>query len=91
MSLLQLRPFSRRLADVCGSRRKGWHRGASKEALLEVYKEFGPVAKAIMEMADSEALRVWTLLDMDRIPTWVKGRLALLGDAAHPFLPRKSA
>lgn len=26
---------------------------------------------------------------MDILPTWVKGKLALLGDAAHPFLPRK--
>jgi hypothetical protein len=26
---------------------------------------------------------------MEILPSWVKGKLALLGDAAHPFLPRE--
>ena len=26
---------------------------------------------------------------MERIPRWVKGKVALMGDAAHPFLPRE--
>lgn len=26
---------------------------------------------------------------MDKLPTWVSDRLALLGDAAHPFLPHQ--
>ncbi|WP_199588968.1 FAD-dependent monooxygenase [Blastococcus sp. TF02A-26] len=29
----------------------------------------------------------WALLDRDPIPTWTAGRLALLGDAAHPMVP----
>ncbi|EME40629.1 hypothetical protein DOTSEDRAFT_82231 [Dothistroma septosporum NZE10] len=31
----------------------------------------------------------WVLLDMDEIPVWNKHRLALIGDAAHPFLPHQ--
>jgi 2-polyprenyl-6-methoxyphenol hydroxylase-like FAD-dependent oxidoreductase len=31
--------------------------------------------------------RSWTLCDRDPIETWVDGRVALLGDAAHPMLP----
>lgn len=27
---------------------------------------------------------------MEVLPTWVKGRLDLPGDTAHPFLPRRS-
>lgn len=42
-------------------------------------------------MADPTSLKVWKLLDMEVLPNWVKGKLALLGDAAHPFLPRKPA
>lgn len=40
-------------------------------------------------MVDTASLKVWTLLDMDRIPRWFKGKVVLLGDAAHPFLPRE--
>jgi len=29
----------------------------------------------------------WALYDREPLPTWTQGRLALLGDAAHPMLP----
>jgi 2-polyprenyl-6-methoxyphenol hydroxylase-like FAD-dependent oxidoreductase len=61
----------------------------AKEVLLDVYSSFGPMVRALLERVDVTALKVWTLLDMDRIPTWIKGRVALLGDAAHPFLPHQ--
>lgn len=67
-----------------------WDSGTSKETLLETYKEFGPVVRALLDMTDVGSLKVWSLLDMGRIPTWYKGRVVLLGDAAHPFLPRES-
>lgn len=66
-----------------------WSREASKSTLLGVYSDFGPTVRSLLEMADEGNLKVWTLLDMERIPRWVNGRVALLGDAAHPFLPRK--
>jgi 2-polyprenyl-6-methoxyphenol hydroxylase-like FAD-dependent oxidoreductase len=44
---------------------------------------------ALLDLVDVSELKLWTLLDMDRISTWHKDRLVLLGDAAHPFLPRE--
>lgn len=66
-----------------------WNTKAPLERLLEVYKGFDPRALALLSKADPATLKVWKLLDMDILPTWIKGRLALLGDAAHPFLPHQ--
>jgi hypothetical protein len=68
-----------------------WSTTANKARLLEVYRDFDPSLVALLNKAEAESLKVWELLDMDVLPTWVEGRLALLGDAAHPFLPRKFA
>lgn len=60
---------------------------ASKSTLLEVYKDFHPKVRKLLEMADPATLKVYPLFDMENLPTFVSGRLALLGDAAHPFTP----
>ena len=57
--------------------------------MIEVYKQFGSGVAGILEKVDPDSLKVWKLLDMDQLPSWVNDKLALLGDAAHPFLPRK--
>ena len=59
------------------------------KALLNVYKDFDETLKLLLAQADPGTLKVWKLLDMEKLPTFVNGKLALLGDAAHPFLPRK--
>jgi 2-polyprenyl-6-methoxyphenol hydroxylase-like FAD-dependent oxidoreductase len=66
-----------------------WQSSANLEKMLEVYKDWDPAVLKILSMADEETLKVWDLLDMDQLPTWTKDRLALIGDAAHPFTPRE--
>ncbi|KAL4892398.1 hypothetical protein BDV59DRAFT_193621 [Aspergillus ambiguus] len=68
-----------------------WNQETSKESLLEVYKDYSPKVLKLLEKADPQTLKVWPLLDMDTLPTWVEGRMALLGDAAHPFLPYRGS
>lgn len=41
-----------------------------------------------MAKVDPAELKVWQLLDMKNLDTWVNQKLALVGDAAHPFTPR---
>jgi salicylate hydroxylase len=38
-------------------------------------------------LAHVEATFRWALYDREPLPTWTRGRLTLLGDAAHPMLP----
>ena len=66
-----------------------WQSSANLEKLLDVYKGWDPAILKILSMADPDTLKIWDLLDMDQLPTWTEGRLALIGDAAHPFTPRK--
>ncbi|KAJ1323508.1 salicylate hydroxylase [Microdochium nivale] len=66
-----------------------WSRGGSKDALLETYKDFPPAVRALLQLVDAESVKAWTLFDMERIKNWTKGKAALLGDAAHPFLPHQ--
>lgn len=68
--------------------RSDWNTGTNKAKLLEVFRTFDPSVLALLDKADAESLGIWELKDMDTLPEWVNGRLALLGDAAHPFLPR---
>lgn len=55
--------------------------------MLAIYDGFHSSVKAILEKAEEP--KVWKLLDMEKMPTFVNGRLAVLGDAAHPFLPHQ--
>lgn len=64
-----------------------WQQTGSKDRLLAIYKDFDTSVRTIIEKAEDP--KVWKLLDMDKMPTFVHERLALLGDAAHPFLPHQ--
>lgn len=67
-----------------------WQNTGHLHKLLEVYADFDPALLKLLGKADEDSLKVWELLDMEQLPTWADGRLALIGDAAHPFTPRKS-
>ncbi|KAF3384696.1 FAD-dependent urate hydroxylase [Penicillium rolfsii] len=64
-----------------------WNNETSLEQMLEVCREFDPSIQAILVKADPSTLKVWNLLDMKPLPTFAHGRLAVIGDGAHPFLP----
>lgn len=63
-----------------------WLAGGRVQDLLDVYKEFGP---ELIEMCRiGEDLKLWSLATRDPPTKFYKGRTVLLGDAAHPMLPR---
>jgi salicylate hydroxylase len=50
--------------------------------------EFAGWASPIVQILSKvEKTFRWALYDREPMPTWTKGRLTLLGDAAHPMLP----
>lgn len=60
--------------------------------LADVYKViegWDPMCKRIVEKTPEDKLVDWKLVYRDPLPRWISGlgRIALLGDSAHPFLP----
>ena len=68
---------------------ESWTTDASQDLLRQVYKTFPEECLALISMADPATVKSWKLLDMRVLPTFVHERLALIGDAAHPFLPHQ--
>ncbi|KAF2812721.1 FAD binding domain protein [Mytilinidion resinicola] len=67
----------------------GWDQTGDRDRMLQIYSSFDPAVRALIGKVDPKTVNVWTLLDMKVIPSWTYERLALLGDAAHPFLPHQ--
>lgn len=66
-----------------------WNKQGCIGQVLKVYQDFHPALKALISKVETSTLKVWQLLDMETLPTWTKGKLVLLGDAAHPFTPHQ--
>lgn len=58
---------------------------ASPAALTAEFADWNPQVRRLVTAVDTTS--VFGLYDRDPLPRWVLGRLALLGDAAHPMLP----
>lgn len=69
----------------------GWQQSVGKGTLLSIYQDFNPRIRKALDKADPETLKIWPLLDLDMLPSWVNERFALIGDAAHPFLPYRAS
>jgi salicylate hydroxylase len=53
--------------------------------VARLYEGWCPVVGDLISHA--ERCYKWALFDRDPLPRWVSGRVALLGDAAHPMMP----
>ncbi|KAJ5750654.1 hypothetical protein N7533_007682 [Penicillium manginii] len=66
---------------------ESWSFPGKLEDVYKVIEGWDPICKAIVEKTPS--IVDWKLVYRDPLPRWVSehGRIALLGDSAHPFLP----
>ena len=65
--------------------KESWSAAGDPEALRREFEGWDPRIGEVLKQVD-RTFR-WALYDREPLPTWTKGRLTLLGDAAHPMLP----
>jgi salicylate hydroxylase len=65
----------------------GWSEPASRADLLQKISKDGWAPRALSLISAAESWLKWALHDLEPVPRWSRGPVALLGDAAHPMLP----
>jgi 2-polyprenyl-6-methoxyphenol hydroxylase-like FAD-dependent oxidoreductase len=68
-----------------GPERQGWNQSGSAETLLAGFTRWSKDSKSLLNRASG--WRNWSLYRLVHLQQWSAGRVALLGDAAHPVLP----
>ena len=63
---------------------EGWNAEGAKDELFARFAGQRPEVLRLLERI--ETWRMWVLCDREPIKDWSKGRVTLLGDAAHPML-----
>ena len=64
---------------------ESWSARGSNEAAMRLFADWHPQVRALI--AVTERVFKWALFERQPLTTWTRGRVALLGDAAHPMLP----
>jgi len=64
---------------------ESWNVRSSREELLAGYPNWH--ANVLNLFSRAETVFKWGLFDRDPMNVWTRGRITLLGDAAHPMLP----
>lgn len=65
--------------------KESWSATGDPAALAREFAGWDPLVEAAI--AQMKTTFRWGLFDREPLPTWTRGRLTLLGDAAHPMLP----
>jgi 2-polyprenyl-6-methoxyphenol hydroxylase-like FAD-dependent oxidoreductase len=65
--------------------KESWSAPGDPDVLRREFAGWDPRIESLLQQVQSTFR--WALYDREPLPTWTKGRLTLLGDAAHPMLP----
>lgn len=63
-----------------------WTTAGDRREMMDFYRNWSPAIQKWLSYAGGETLE-WTLNTYPPLTTWIRGRVALVGDACHPMLP----
>ncbi len=66
---------------------EGWTIPATRPELMDEFAGFDAATRHLLSRVPEDSLFRWGLFSRPRLERWVRGRVGLLGDAAHPMLP----
>ncbi|PYH46053.1 salicylate hydroxylase [Aspergillus saccharolyticus JOP 1030-1] len=75
-------------AEYNDLREDGWNIEASPAQLLATFPRLDARMRLLMRHA--EDIKMWRLYKHEPYPYWTRGKVCLLGDAAHPMMPDQS-
>ncbi|ETS79361.1 hypothetical protein PFICI_09214 [Pestalotiopsis fici W106-1] len=64
-----------------------WTTTGDKKEMMSFYKSWSPLIQKLLSYVPEGEIKKWTLNSHPPLPSWVKGRIGLIGDACHPMLP----
>lgn len=73
--------------DVVEEQGLPYRRGSAREVLRGHFADWAPGVQTLIDALDPQTTNRVEILDLDPFDTWVKGRVAVLGDAAHNTTP----
>ncbi|GAB1312530.1 Salicylate hydroxylase [Madurella fahalii] len=68
-----------------------WHTAASQDQVLATLENFHPSVRKIVTMASEDGIKVHHLYKKPVLTSFVRGRTAVVGDAAHVMMPTHAA
>ena len=75
------------LVEQDGWLNESWSEKGEIGELKRAYKGWNRTIETLLQHADPNTLYKWALHDRLPMKQWSKGRIVVLGDAAHPMLP----
>ncbi|KAL3491945.1 hypothetical protein BJX62DRAFT_251033 [Aspergillus germanicus] len=66
---------------------ESWTTKGSKQRMVDDYEGWDPIVTKLIDLVPDDEVLEWKLCLHPPLKTWIKGSVALIGDACHPMLP----
>lgn len=65
---------------------ESWTTKGSKQAMVDHYTGWDPIVRKLIDLVVEDEVLEWKLCLHRPLRTWIRGSVALIGDACHPML-----